>query len=132
MVTNRSRTHHLTTYLLLAILIIAFSDSIGAPVTAAQTAPASVSLTGTWKMMVGKQPETMTIEQEGNKIIGTMNKGWPVEGTVDGKKVHFTAKRSDDGVVEDFTGTLEPSGQLLGERNDSDRRVGGMHWHAGR
>jgi hypothetical protein len=61
-----------------------------------------------------------------------MNKGWPVEGTVDGKKVHFTAKRSDDGVVEDFTGTLEPSGQLLGERNDSDRRVGGMHWHAGR
>jgi hypothetical protein len=99
--------------------------------------PAPTSLTGTWTITVNNRAMgPLTIKQDGNKITGTINlneegKALPVEGTVDGDKLHFTAKRSD-GVVEDYTGTLQRSGEWMGQRNDSDNRIKGAKWVAGR
>ena len=93
----------------------------------------SASLAGAWTITVDSRVRgPLIIKQDGNKIAGTINlndeaKPLPVEGTVNGDNLHFTAKRSD-GVVEDYTGTLQRSGEWMGLRNDSDNRITGSKW----
>ena len=77
--------------------------------------PAKVA--GTWEMTSegrnGPQTQTLTIQQDGATIKGTL-KGTrgdaPLEGTVTGNKLTFTVKRqtqSGDTMVMEYTGTVE-------------------------
>jgi hypothetical protein len=76
--------------------------------------PAKVA--GTWEMTVegprGTRTQTLTIQQDGNKIKGTLagQRGEvPLEGSVDGNKLSFTVTRETPGgtFTIEYTGTVE-------------------------
>lgn len=85
--------------------------------TRAQTSADVTNIAGTWEMTAeGPQGNTMTqtltIEQDGSKIKGTIKaqRGeLPFEGTVEGNKLNFTAKRSTPRgeMVMEYSGTVD-------------------------
>ena len=83
--------------------------------TSGVSSPSSVSLTGTWRLawMSHTAPTTLTLQQDGNRITGTLGTT-PIEGTVDGSRIHFTM-RDFQGVVHDYTGKLDWPGVLSGD-----------------
>jgi len=71
---------------------------------------------GTWEMTSqgrqGPQTSTLTIEQTGNKIKGTLKGARgeaPLEGTVDGNKVSFTIERDTPNgkFTANYAGTVD-------------------------
>lgn len=100
-----------------------------------QNASASASLAGAWTITVDSRARgPLIIKQDGTKITGTIDlhdgpAALQLEGTVDGGNLHFTAKRND-GVVEDYSGTLQRSGEWMGLRNDSDGKRVKSKWTA--
>ena len=71
---------------------------------------------GTWEMTSqgrqGPQTSTLTIEQTGNKIKGTLKGARgeaPLEGTVDGSKVNFTIERDTPNgkFTANYAGTVD-------------------------
>src|SRR5271169_5004991 len=97
------------------ILVAALSVLAIPSAWAAVDSPKPVDVAGTWAVTSldpqGTQTRIMTIHQEGGKISGTLKQQAivsPVQGTVDGNKIRFTAKlRTNKGEMEiDFTGTV--------------------------
>lgn len=80
---------------------------------------------GSWQFSVetprGTMNQTLTLEQDGGKIKGTL-KGQrgeaPLEGTVEGNKINFTVKRE----TPNGTFTLEYAGTV-----DGDSMAGTVH-----
>jgi hypothetical protein len=83
---------------------------------AARAADEPAKVAGTWELtMEGRQgtiTQTLTIEQNGEKIKGTL-KGpraeTPFEGTIKGNKISFTIKRETPRgeMTMDYTGTVD-------------------------
>jgi len=83
--------------------------------TRAQTTADVPKVAGSWEMTAegpqGPMTQTLTIEQDGSKIKGTI-KGQrgelPFEGTAEGNKLNFTAKRSTPNgeMVIEYSGTV--------------------------
>ena len=109
---------------LLAVLAL----SVGVAVRAADNA----KVAGTWEMtMEGRQgtvTNTLTIEQDGDKIKGTMKtqRGeTPFEGTIKGKEISFTITRQTPNgeVKQEFSGTVDGDsikGKVKSPRGESD------------
>jgi hypothetical protein len=104
-----------------SIYLLAFLLALGLPliwsrsVTAAEE-PAKVA--GTWEMTFegprGTRTQTLTIQQEGGTIKGTLEgrRGpAPLEGSVTGNEIKFTVKRE----TPNGTFTLEYSGTVEGD-----------------
>jgi hypothetical protein len=77
-----------------------------------------VNVAGSWQFSVetprGTVAQTLTIQQDGGKIKGTMKGARgeaPLEGAVDGNKINFTVKRE----TPNGTFTLEYAGTVEGD-----------------
>lgn len=83
--------------------------------TRAQTTADVADVAGSWEMTSegpqGSMTQTLTIQQDGSKIKGTI-KGErgeaPFEGTAEGNKLHFTVKRDTPRgeMVLEYSGTV--------------------------
>jgi hypothetical protein len=101
---------------LVAALVVGFkvcADRVDPPaisVTPPPAAPASIA--GTWEMKIqkrkgGTQSWTLTLEQDGKALAGVIHSeggDLPVTGTIDGRSIFLSAKRS--GVTVEFPATL--------------------------
>jgi hypothetical protein len=75
----------------------------------------AAKVAGSWEMSMqgpqGAVTQTLTIQQDGNKITGTL-KGTrgdaPLEGTLDGNNISFSVKRTtpNGDVTQEYTGTV--------------------------
>lgn len=97
------------------ILVAALSALAIPSAWAAADNPKPADIAGTWAVTSldpqGTETRIMTIREEDGKITGTLKQQAivsPVQGTVDGNKVTFSAKlRTNKGEMEiDFTGTV--------------------------
>jgi hypothetical protein len=80
--------------------------------THANASPGAAGVTGTWALRRGNslvRQSRLTLRQDGGLLTGTLDQ-LPLEGSIDGNKVHFTVK-GNDGVIVDFKGTLQ--GEVL-------------------
>lgn len=116
----------------LAVIVSAFAMvlALGLATKAEAQEPANVA--GTWELSMqgrrGAMTQTLTIQQDGNKITGTLKnpRGESnIEGTVDGNKIHFTVKRQTPRgeMTMDYTGTVDGSamkGKMEGGRFGGD------------
>jgi hypothetical protein len=106
----------------------------GAQPLAAQEA---ANVAGTWEMTSqgprGPMTQTLTIQQDGGKIKGTL-KGMrgetPFEGTVEGNKIHFTITRE----TKNGTMTMEYSATVDGDsmKGTTHSDFGDREWTAKR
>lgn len=97
----------------------------------------SAKVAGTWEMTSqgrrGTRTQTLTIQQDGNAIKGTV-KGErgeaPLEGSVTGNKINFTIKREtpNGSLTIEYTGTVD--GDSLKGTSHSERFDG--EWSAKR
>ena len=100
---------------LVSLLVVVVALVFGLASSALAEEPANVA--GKWEMTSegrqGPMTQTLTIEQKGETIKGTIQSPrgeTPFEGTVKGNKISFTVKRTrPDGVemVIEYTGTVE-------------------------
>ena len=100
---------------LVSLLVVVVALVFGLASSALAEEPAKVA--GKWEMTSegrqGPMTQTLTIEQKGETIKGTIQSPrgeTPFEGTVKGNKISFTVKRTrPDGVemVIEYTGTVE-------------------------
>src|SRR4029077_14525105 len=80
--------------------------------TQANASPGAAGVTGTWVLRRGNslvRQSRLSLRQDGGLLTGTLDQ-LPLEGSIDGNKVHFTVK-GNDGVIVDFKGTLQ--GEVL-------------------
>ncbi len=109
-------------------LLAVVALSVGIAVRAADNA----KVAGTWEMTMegrnGTVTNTLTIEQTGDKIKGTMKtqRGeTPFEGTVKDKEISFTITRQTPNgeMKQEYTGTVEGDtikGKVKTGQNDRD------------
>jgi hypothetical protein len=104
-----------------SIYLLAFLLALGLPLIWSRSAPAAeepAKVAGTWEMTFegprGTRTQTLTIQQEGGTIKGTLEgrRGpAPLEGSVTGNEIKFTVKRE----TPNGTFTLEYSGTVEGD-----------------
>lgn len=99
------------------LLSVAGACALIAAMGLAVKAQEAANVAGTWQMTMegrqGQMTQTLTIEQDGGAIKGTVKgergPGGNLEGTVEGNKISFTVKRQTPRgeMTTTYTGTLD-------------------------